>query len=131
MDGRFARNITIGPVVVEAVRRCTQKSLSVHLMIVEPERYLTGFAKAGADRLLVQAAPSATIHRHRKKAGMVLDPATPTELIGYDLHLCDRQSRLRRPEILTGDAAQDPPVVAALPRARSQSGHRGRRRTEL
>jgi ribulose-phosphate 3-epimerase len=98
MDGRFVPNITIGPVVVEAVRRCTRKPLNVHLMIVEPERYLTGFAKAGADHLLVQAEPSATIHLHRvlsqihdlgKKAGVVLDPASPTELIEYVLHLCD------------------------------------------
>jgi ribulose-phosphate 3-epimerase len=57
MDGRFVPNITIGPVVVEAVRRCTQKPLNVHLMIVEPERYLTDFAKAGADHLLVQPSP--------------------------------------------------------------------------
>jgi ribulose-phosphate 3-epimerase len=98
MDGRFVPNITIGPVVVEAVRRCTQKPLNVHLMIVEPERYLTAFAKAGADHLLVQAEASATIHLHRvlsqihdlgKKAGVVLDPASPTELIEYVLHLCD------------------------------------------
>ena len=54
MDGRFVPNITIGPVVVEAVRRYTQKPLNVHLMIVEPERYLTDFAKAGADHLLVR-----------------------------------------------------------------------------
>ena len=98
MDGRFVPNITIGPVVVEAMRRCTQKPLNVHLMIVEQERYLTDFAKAGADHLLVQAEPSATIHLHRvltrihdlgKKAGVVLDPASPTELIEYVLHLCD------------------------------------------
>jgi ribulose-phosphate 3-epimerase len=98
MDGRFVPNITIGPVVVEAVRRCTQKPLNVHLMIIEPERYLTDFAKAGADHLLVQAEPSATIHLHRvlshihdlgKKAGVVLDPASPIELIEYVLHLCD------------------------------------------
>jgi len=98
MDGRFVQNITIGPVVVEAVRRCTRKPLNVHLMIAEPERYLTDFAKAGADHLLVPAEPSATMHLHRvlsqihdlgKKAGVVLDPASPTELIEYVLHLCD------------------------------------------
>ena len=98
MDGRFVPNITIGPAVVEAVRRCTKKPLNVHLMIVEPERYLTAFAKAGADHLLVQAEPSATVHLHRilsqihdlgKKAGVVLDPASPTELIEYVVHLCD------------------------------------------
>jgi ribulose-phosphate 3-epimerase len=98
MDGRFVPNITIGPIVVEAVRRATRKPLNVHLMIVEPERYLAAFAKAGADHLLVQAEPSATIHLHRvlsqirdlgKKAGAVLDPASPIELIEYVLPLCD------------------------------------------
>jgi ribulose-phosphate 3-epimerase len=98
MDGRFVPNITIGPVVVEAVRRATRKPLNVHLMIVEPERYLGDFAKAGADHLLVPAEPSATVHLHRvlsqirdlgMKAGAVLDPASPIEFVEYVLHLCD------------------------------------------
>jgi ribulose-phosphate 3-epimerase len=98
MDGRFVPNITLGPVVLEAIRRSTSKPLNVHLMIVEPERYLEIFAKAGADHLLVQAEPGSTIHLHRvltqiralgKKAGVVLDPASPPELIEYVLHLCD------------------------------------------
>jgi ribulose-phosphate 3-epimerase len=98
MDGRFVPNITIGPVVLEAIRRSTAKPLNVHLMIAEPERYLAAFAKAGADHLLVQAEPSSTIHLHRvltairelgKKAGAVLDPASPPELVEYVLHLCD------------------------------------------
>ena len=62
MDGRFVPNITIGPLIVEAVRRCTQKPLNVHLMIVEPERHLTAFAKAGADHLLVHVEPSRNDH---------------------------------------------------------------------
>jgi ribulose-phosphate 3-epimerase len=98
MDGRFVPNITFGPVVVAAVRRSTKKPLNVHLMIVEPERSLREFARAGADHLLVQAEPSATIHLHRvlsqirdlgRKAGAVLDPASPIELVEYILHLCD------------------------------------------
>ena len=98
MDGRFVPNITIGPVVVEAIRRSTAKPLNVHLMIVEPERYLAAFADAGADHLLVEAEPGSTIHLHPvlstiralgKKAGVVLDPATPPELVEYVLHLCD------------------------------------------
>jgi ribulose-phosphate 3-epimerase len=98
MDGRFVPNITIGPAVVEAIRRSTEKPLNVHLMVVEPERYLAVFAKAGADHLLVQAEPGSTIHLHRvlseiralgKKAGVVLDPATPPELVDYVVHLCD------------------------------------------
>jgi ribulose-phosphate 3-epimerase len=98
MDGRFVPNITIGPVVLQAIRRCTAKPINVHLMIVEPERYLGAFAEAGADHLLVQAEPGSTIHLHRtlsqirdlgKKAGVVLDPASPPEFIEYVLHLCD------------------------------------------
>src|SRR6185369_3242224 len=98
MDGRFDPNITIGPVVLQAIRRSTTKPLNVHLMIVELERYLADFAKAGADHLLVQAEPGSTNHLHRvlsrirdlgKKAGVVLDPASPPELIEYVLHLCD------------------------------------------
>ncbi|MEL6762741.1 MAG: ribulose-phosphate 3-epimerase, partial [Cyanobacteria bacterium J06607_6] len=49
MDGRFVPNITIGPLIVEALRPVTQKPLDVHLMIVEPEKYVEDFAKAGAD----------------------------------------------------------------------------------
>jgi ribulose-phosphate 3-epimerase len=98
MDGRFVPNITIGPVVVDAIRRATRKPLNVHLMIVEPERYLAEFAQAGADHILVQAEPSSTIHLHRtlsrirefgKKAGAVLDPASPIAFIEHVLHLCD------------------------------------------
>ena len=54
MDGRYVPNITIGPVVLEAVRRSTAKPLNVHLMVIEPERYLGVFAEAGADHLLVE-----------------------------------------------------------------------------
>ncbi len=98
MDGRFVPNITLGPVVLRAIRRSTAKPLNVHLMIVEPERYLGSFAEAGADHLLVPAEPGSTIHLHRvlaqirelgKKAGVVLNPASPLELIEYVLHLCD------------------------------------------
>src|SRR5580765_8391121 len=65
MDGRYVPNITIGPLVVAAVRRATKKPLDVHLMIVEPERYIPDFAKAGADHILVHCEPSSTIHLHR------------------------------------------------------------------
>src|ERR1035437_9709755 len=61
MDGGFGPNITFGPVIVEAVPPDTRKPLNVHLMIVEPERYLAAFAKAGADHLLVPAESSATV----------------------------------------------------------------------
>ncbi|HEY9690392.1 MAG TPA: ribulose-phosphate 3-epimerase, partial [Coleofasciculaceae cyanobacterium] len=98
MDGRFVPNITIGPLIVEAVRPHTQKPLDVHLMIVEPERYVDAFAKAGADHITVHAEHNASPHLHRTlaqikdagaKAGVVLNPSTPLELIEYTLELCD------------------------------------------
>jgi ribulose-phosphate 3-epimerase len=98
MDGRFVPNISFGPAVIEAVRGATAKRLNVHLMIVEPERWLERFAAAGADHLLVQSEPSSTLHLHRvlsrirelgKKAGVVLDPASPIAFVEEVLHLCD------------------------------------------
>jgi ribulose-phosphate 3-epimerase len=98
MDGRFVPNISFGPAVVAAVRRVTKKPLNVHLMIVEPERYIETFAQAGADHILVQCEPSSTRHLHRvlsdiralgKKAGAVLDPASPVAFVEEVLHLCD------------------------------------------
>jgi len=83
MDGRFVPNITIGPLLVDAARRSTQLPLDVHLMIVEPERYLEDFVKAGADTLLVHQEACPHLHRTvqqikslGKKAGVVVNPAT-------------------------------------------------------
>lgn len=98
MDGRFVPNITIGPLIVSAIRPYTQKPLDVHLMIVEPEKYVADFAKAGADIISVHAEHNASPHLHRtltqikelgKQAGVVLNPATPLNLIEYVLDECD------------------------------------------
>jgi len=98
MDGRFVPNITIGPLIVEAIRPHTDKPLDVHLMIVEPEKYVADFAKAGADIISVHAEHNASPHLHRtlgqirelgKQAGVVLNPSTPLDLIEYVLPLCD------------------------------------------
>ncbi|NJO41949.1 MAG: ribulose-phosphate 3-epimerase [Cyanobacteria bacterium CRU_2_1] len=98
MDGRFVPNITIGPLVVDAIRPCTQKPLDVHLMIVEPEKYVADFAKAGADHIIVHVEHNASPHLHRtlgqikelgKKAGAVLNPSTPLIFIEHVLELCD------------------------------------------
>jgi ribulose-phosphate 3-epimerase len=98
MDGRFVPNITLGPVVIEAIRRATAKPLNVHLMMVEPERMLEDFVAAGADHLLVQCEPASTIHLHRvlsrirelgRKAGVVIDPGSPIAFVEHVLHLCD------------------------------------------
>ena len=92
MDGRFVPNMTIGPVVVKAVRAATKLPLDVHLMIVEPERYVEDFAEAGADVISVHVEASPHLHRTLqqirslgKKAGVVLNPHTPEEAIRYVL----------------------------------------------
>lgn len=96
MDGRFVPNITIGPPVTRAVRGVTKLPLDVHLMIVEPEKYLEAFRDAGADILTVHA--EATTHLHRAlghirslgmKSGVSLNPATPIEAIEYALDVAD------------------------------------------
>jgi ribulose-phosphate 3-epimerase len=92
MDGHFVPNITMGPLVVAAVRRCTTLPLDVHLMIENPDRFIPEFAEAGADYISVQA--EACVHLHRSiqlikdqgaKAGAVLNPATPLSLIEWVL----------------------------------------------
>ena len=92
MDGRFVPNITIGPVVVAAIRKRTRLPLDVHLMIVEPERYLAEFARAGADALTVhaEACPHlartlAQIRELGARAGVALNPATPPDVLQYVL----------------------------------------------
>lgn len=88
MDGHFVPNLTIGPLIVEAIRPRTRLPLDVHLMIEEPDRYIPAFAKAGADWISVhqEACPHLhrTIHLIKEqgvKAGVVLNPATPAEVL--------------------------------------------------
>ncbi len=92
MDGRFVPNLTIGPVVVEAIRKRTRLPLDVHLMIVEPERYLGDFVSAGADIVTVhaEACPHlqrtlAQIRELGARAGVALNPATPPSVLEYVL----------------------------------------------
>jgi ribulose-phosphate 3-epimerase len=90
MDGRFVPNITIGPLIVSAVRRATKLPVDVHLMIVEPERYVEDFCKAGASYVSVHVEASPHLHRtvqqiksHGAKAGVVLNPHTSEETIRH------------------------------------------------
>lgn len=90
MDGHFVPNITIGPLIVEAIRPVTKLPLDVHLMIENPDQYIETFVKAGADIITVHVEACRHLHRtihHIKslgiKAGVVLNPATPVETIQH------------------------------------------------
>ncbi|RJQ68487.1 MAG: ribulose-phosphate 3-epimerase [Desulfobacteraceae bacterium] len=92
MDGHFVPNITMGPLVVEAVRRSTALPVDVHLMIENPDRYIEAFAKAGSDYISVQVETCPHLHRtiHSikeagAKAGAVLNPATPLTCLDWVL----------------------------------------------
>ncbi|MCR8979163.1 ribulose-phosphate 3-epimerase [Brevibacillus laterosporus] len=96
MDGHFVPNITIGPLIVDAIRPITQLPLDVHLMIEEPDRYIAQFAKSGADYITVHQEACRHLHRtihHIKeqgvKAGVVLNPATPIHTIEHVLEDLD------------------------------------------
>jgi ribulose-phosphate 3-epimerase len=92
MDGRFVPNLTIGPIVVEALRKRTRLPLDIHLMIVEPERYISDFVAAGADIVTVHAEASphlqralAQIREAGARAGVALNPSTPPDVLDYVL----------------------------------------------
>ena len=96
MDGRFVPNITVGPCVVESIKKVTKLPLDVHLMIVEPERYVDDFAKAGADWISFHW--EAAVHHHRVverikelglKAGIALNPSTPVNFLEEILPFLD------------------------------------------
>ena len=88
MDGRFVPNITIGPVVAAAVRRSTRLTIDAHLMIVEPERYLEAFARAGVDSISVHleavkdlSAALKQIRELGKRAALAVNPASPLDAV--------------------------------------------------
>jgi ribulose-phosphate 3-epimerase len=96
MDGHFVQNITIGPPVVESIRKATKAHLDVHLMIENPERYVTDFVHAGANSVSVHweacrhlDGTLEMIRSARAMAGVVLNPATPVEVLEDVLHVAD------------------------------------------
>lgn len=96
MDGHFVPNITIGPLVVEAVRRMTKKEIDVHLMISDADKYVDHFIKAGADWVTVHVEACTHLHRTVSrikelgcKAGVVLNPATSLSTLDYVLEDLD------------------------------------------
>lgn len=96
MDGHFVPNITMGPMVVEAVRRCTSLPLEAHLMITNPQDYIETFAQAGADVIIVHQETCPHLHRiiqqikeAGRMAGVALNPSTPVFLLQDVLSLLD------------------------------------------
>ncbi len=96
MDGHFVPNITMGPLIVEAVRRCTRLPLEAHLMISNPEQYIDDFAQAGADVIIVHQEVSPHLHRliqqiktAGKMAAVALTPSTPVFMLEDILSLLD------------------------------------------
>ena len=96
MDGQFVPNITFGPSMVTSLKQVTQLPLDVHLMIVEPERFILDFAKAGADIISIHVESTPHIHRALQmiqqagvKAGVVVNPGTPITMIEPVLSMVD------------------------------------------
>jgi len=96
MDGRFVPNITMGPLVVEAVRRVTDLPLDVHLMIVEPEKHIDAFARAGANNITIHMEATPNVHRalmqihsHRVTAGIAINPHTPATTLIDLMYMVD------------------------------------------
>ena len=96
MDGHFVPNITMGPIIVNAVRHCTTLPVEAHLMISNPEQYIEDFAKAGADVIIVHQEVSPHLHRiiqqikaAGKMAGIALTPSTPVIMLEDILSLLD------------------------------------------
>ncbi len=96
MDGHFVPNITMGPMIVNAVRRCTSLPVEAHLMISNPEEYIEEFAKAGADFIIVHQEVSPHLHRiiqqikaAGKKAGVALTPSTPVIMLEDIISMLD------------------------------------------
>lgn len=97
MDGRFVPNLTLGPPIVKALRKATKLPLDVHLMIVEPERFVDAFAEAGADTITVHVEASTHLHRTLchikslgKRAGVTLNPATHESTLRYVMDVVDQ-----------------------------------------
>jgi ribulose-phosphate 3-epimerase len=131
MDGHFVPNITMGPMVVEAVRRCTGLPLEAHLMITNPEQYIEDFAKAGADVIIVHQEVSPHLHRiiqqikmADKLAAVALTPSTPIFMLEDILSLLDMVLIMT---VNPGFGGQDfiPETLPKIARLRQMITHRG------
>ena len=130
MDGHFVPNISIGPLIVDAIRPVTHKVLDVHLMIAPVDPYIEAFAKAGADIITIHAEAGAHLDRSLqaikalgKKAGVALNPATPVSAIQ---HVIDRLDLILIMSVNPGFGGQAfiPEAVAKVGQAKALIGDR-------
>tara|TARA_R110002051_G_scaffold184196_1_gene253621 strand:+ start:5799 stop:6473 length:675 start_codon:yes stop_codon:yes gene_type:complete len=130
MDGHFVPNISIGPLIVEAIRPVTGKLLDVHLMIAPADPYLEAFAKAGADLITIHAEAGPHLDRSLqaikalgKKAGVALNPATPVSTIQ---HVIDKLDLILIMSVNPGFGGQAfiPEAIAKVEQAKSLIGDR-------
>lgn len=133
MDGHFVPNITMGPMIVEAVRRCTRLTLEAHLMISNPQDYIETFAKAGADVIIVHQETCPHLHRvlkqikdAGKQTGVALNPSTPVFMLEDMLPFIDLVLIMT---ISPGFGGQDfvPETLPKIARARQMINQRGLR----
>ena len=131
MDGHFVPNITIGPLIVAAIRPLTNKLIDVHLMIAPADPYLSAFAKAGADSITVHAEAGQHLHRslqairaEGKRAGVAINPATPVEAIRHVIDIVDLVLVM---SVNPGFGGQSfiPDALGKLREARALIGERG------
>ena len=131
MDGHFVPNITIGPLIVAAIRPLTNKLIDVHLMIAPADPYLAAFAKAGADSITVHAEAGPHLHRslqairaEGKRAGVAINPATPVEAIRHVIDIVDLVLVM---SVNPGFGGQSfiPDALGKLREARALIGERG------
>ncbi|MEQ8446216.1 MAG: ribulose-phosphate 3-epimerase [Pelagibacterium sp.] len=130
MDGHFVPNISIGPLIVEAIRPVTQKPLDVHLMIAPVDPYIEAFARAGADIISIHAEAGPHLDRSLqaikalgKKAGAVLNPATPMSALQ---HVIDKLDLILIMSVNPGFGGQAfiPEAIAKVEQAKALIGDR-------
>src|SRR3989442_15917483 len=133
MDGHFVPNITMGPIIVNAVRHCTTLPVEAHLMISNPEQYIEDFAKAGADVIIVHQEVSPHLHRiiqqikaAGKQAAVALTPSTPVFMLEDVLSLLDMVLIMT---VNPGFGGQDfiPETLPKIARIRQMITHRNLR----
>ena len=126
MDGHFVPNITIGPLVVKAARKCTKLPLDVHLMIENPDRFIPDFARAGADIITIQVEASKDleadielINQNNVKPGVVINPDTPVDSV---FRVLDRVCMVLLMSVNPGFEGQKfiPEVLPKIKRLRSE-----------